>query len=318
MTLKITGTGKGIPQKSVSNDELSKFLDTSDEWITTRTGIKSRHICTHETLTDLCAEAAMQAIGKAGISTCEVDLIICSTIAGDFRTPSLACCVAERIGASCPAFDINAACTGFIYSLEVASSLLASGKYGSILIICAEKMSAHLDWTQRDTCVLFGDGASACVVANGNALRYLNIRATPDVSMLYAANGVGNSPYDTTGARKGYVKMRGQDVFRFAVNAAETEISGAMAALGITAEQIDTIILHQANKRIIEATIAKLGQPKERFPMNIDRYGNISSVSIPLMLHDMLECGMIKRGETLFMAAFGAGLTAGSCVMVWE
>jgi 3-oxoacyl-[acyl-carrier-protein] synthase-3 len=316
MRLKIIGTGKGIPNKCVSNDEIAGFLDTSDEWIVSRTGIKSRHICTDETLTDLSAVAAQQAIEKARLTVNDIDLIICSTIGGDYVTPSLSCCVSERIGAKCSAFDMNAACTGFIYALEMASLYLS--KYKNILIISAEMMSKHADWNDRSTCVLFGDGAAACVVTDGNALKYISLSASPNKSILHLVSGTGNNPFITNKASSGFLYMHGQEVFKFAVNVIETELKQALRTLALLPEQIDWFILHQANKRIIDSARMKLKQPKEKFPVNIDKYGNLSSASIPLLLFEMLEDNAIKPGDTLFMSAFGAGLTAGSCVMVWE
>ncbi|MDR0490198.1 MAG: ketoacyl-ACP synthase III [Oscillospiraceae bacterium] len=318
MGLKIIGTGKGIPETRISNDDLAAFLETDDEWIVSRTGIKNRHVCTHETLTDLSVKAAMQAIEKSGLAPDDIELIICATIGGDFRTPALACCVLERIGAKCPAFDINAACAGFIYSLEVASGFLDAGKAKNVLIVCAEMMSMHMDWNDRNTCVLFGDGASACVVAGGNALRFSRLSAIADVSVLNLPSGTGNSPFIDNKRENGFLRMQGQEVFRFAVCVVESEIKQALGALNISEQQIDWFILHQANKRIIESVRMKLLQPEMKFPINIDRYGNVSSASIPLLLDEMLEEGKIKNGDTLFMTAFGAGLTVGTCVMVWE
>jgi len=317
MSLKIIGLGKGIPEKSVSNDELSGFIDTNDEWIVSRTGIKSRHVCTDESLTDLSAAAAAQAIEKAGLTAAGIDLVICTTISGDFRTPSLACCVSERIGTKCPAFDINAACTGFIYALDVASLYLSSGKMNNILIICAEMMSKHMDWNDRGTCVLFGDGASACVVSSGNALKYINLTASGNSGMINISSGTGNSPFmENSGFQ--YLHMEGQEVFKFAVNIVESELNQALSTLGMSAGKIDRFVLHQANKRIIDSIKNKLRQPEEKFPVNIERYGNLSSASLPLLLFEMQENGEIKPGNTLFLSAFGAGMTAGSCVIVWE
>ena len=318
MSLKIAGLGKGIPKRRVTNDELSDFLDTSDEWIVTRTGIKSRHVCTDENLTGLASDAALQAIENSGLSSGDIDLIMCSTIGGDFRTPSLACCVAERLGAECPAFDINAACSGFIYALEIASGFLAAGKAENILIVCAEMMSTQMDWNDRNTCVLFGDGAAACVAVKGSALKYVDLFATANTSVLNLPTGTGNSPWAATKRENGFLHMNGQEVFKFAVGIIESGIKKALGALKMPLEQIDLFLLHQANKRIIDFARTKLRQPEEKFPVNIDKYGNLSSVSIPLMLLDMLEDGAIKPGDTLFMSAFGAGLTAGSCIMVWE
>ncbi|MCL1851701.1 MAG: ketoacyl-ACP synthase III [Peptococcaceae bacterium] len=318
MSLKIVGTGKGIPARSVTNQELSDFLDTSDEWIVSRTGIKSRNICSHETLSDLSAAAARQALEKSHLLANEIDLIICSTIEGDFRTPSLACCLSHDLGTMCPAFDVNAGCTGFIYALEVASSFLAAKKANNILIVCAEMMSTHMDWTDRNTCVLFGDGAAACVVTNGNALKYLDLSVTANPAVLNIPSGTGNNPFVSKPRENGFVNMRGQDVFKFAVGAVETGLKQALHALNVSTEQIDLFLLHQANKRIVDSIRTKLQQPEEKFPINIERYGNLSSASIPLLLFELLEENKIKSGDTLFMSAFGAGLTTGNCVMVWE
>jgi 3-oxoacyl-[acyl-carrier-protein] synthase-3 len=318
MSLKIIGVGKGLPERRVTNDELAGFLDTSDEWITSRTGIKTRYVSTHETMTDLAAAAALQAVGSAGMSPEDIDLLICSTIGGDYRTPSLACCVSERIGAHCPAFDINAACAGFIYAIDVAAGFIAAGRAERVLIVCAEMMSHHVDWGDRNTCVLFGDGAAACLVASGNALRYIHLSTAPDTSMLHLPSGNGNSPFAASRKEAGFFHMQGQEVFKFAVNVVEAELKRALDALAMPPEQIDWFVLHQANKRIIDFVRAKLGQSEERFPTNIERYGNISSASIPLLLAEMLEGGRIMPGDALFMSAFGAGLTAGSCVFVWE
>ena len=318
MSLKIIGSGKGIPERYVANGELSNFLDTGDDWIVSRTGIHGRYLCTGETLTDLSSAAAIQALDNANMNSGGIDLIICSTIGGDFRTPSLACCVSERIGAKCPAFDLNAACTGFIYALDVASCFLSAGKAKNILIVCAEMMSKHIDWNDRNTCVLFGDGAAACVVTNGGALRYIDISASADTSIMYLPSITGNSPFYSREKDSGYLRMQGQEVFKFAVGTVDAELKRALHALDMSLGQIDWFILHQANKRIIDSVRTKLGQPEEKFPINIQRYGNLSSVSIPLLLHEMIGDGRVKAGDTLFMTAFGAGMAVGSCVMIWE
>jgi len=316
--LKIIGMGKGIPSLSVSNDDLSAFLDTNDEWIRQRTGIESRFICTDETLTDLSVCAAGEAIKNAKLTADDIDLIICTTIMGEYRTPSLACCVAERIGAVCPAFDVNAACAGFVYALGTAEGFLSSGRYRNILIICAEMMSSHADFTDRNTCVLFGDGAAACVVTEGNALRYVNLKCIPNIEVLNLPVGNGNNPFAAVKKESGYLFMKGKEVFKFAVNIVEQEAMTAFEKLGISPADVDYYILHQANKRIIDSARNKLGLEESRFPVNINRYGNISSASIPILLCEMVEDGRIKKGDTLFVSAFGAGLTAGSVVLVWE
>lgn len=318
MNLKIAGIGKCLPKKCVSNEDLTSFLDTNDEWIVSRTGVQTRYICTDESMTDLSAAAALQALQNAGITASDVDLIIGSTLAGDFRTPSLACTVAERIGAQCTAFDLNGACAGFIYSLEAASLYLNSDKYERILIVCCEMMSKHVDWTDRNTCILFGDGAAACLVTKGDAIKYIHTMTSPTTKPLQLPTGRGNNPFKTKKNPDEFLYMAGQDVFRFAVGTVESEMSKALELLDMKPEDIDYYVLHQANKRIINAARNKVKQPEEKFPVNVHRYGNMSSVTIPLLLLEMLEEGKLKTGHTLFMAAFGAGLTFGSCVMVWE
>jgi len=318
VSLKIIGMGKGIPERCVTNDDLAGFLDTDDEWIVTRTGIKTRYVCTYETLTDLSVTAAKQALDKANLAASDISLIICATLGGDYRTPSHACTVAEQLGTTCPAFDINAACTGFVYALDIASAYLEAGKAKNILIICAEMMSSQMDWNDRNTCILFGDGAAACVVTAGNALKYTSLSAIADTTILNLPVDTGNNPFIAEKRGKAYLQMQGQEVFKFAVGIVGKDVKHALETTGLSPEQIDYFILHQANKRIIDSIRVKLKQPEEKFPVNIDKYGNISSVSVPLLLSEMLDEGKINPSDTLFISAFGAGLTAGSCILVWE
>lgn len=317
MSFKIIGTGKALPKTSVSNHDVSKLVDTNDAWITSRTGIKSRRICTEESVTDLCEHAARAAIDKSKLKLSEIDMMIGSTICGDYLTPSLACSVAERLGISCPAFDLNAACSGFLYALHLADAYFSSNKANNILIICAEMMTKHVDWQDRSTCVLFGDGAGACVVTKGNALQYIHLTATGDTGILYLESGSGNSPFREEKPH-GFLRMRGQDVFKFAVSTVEMETKAALNHLQLTADDMDYFILHQANQRIIDSVRKRFDQPEEKFPTNIDRYGNISSATIPILLDEMLEAGKIQKGAKLLMSAFGAGLTTGTCVITWE
>jgi len=315
MSLKIIGMGHKLPRSNVSNDMLKKFVDTSDEWIIARTGIRERRICTDENITDLASAAAEQAVVNAGIDVSDIDLLIVATLGGDYRTPSLACCVTERIGACCAAFDINAACTGFVYALETASNYLTAGKAKNILIVCAERMSNLLDWSDRNTCILFGDGAAACVVKHGDMLKYSRLSVIPNTKSLYMPVSTDSSPFERNPQPTGFLHMQGQEVFRFAVNVVDNEFKRALTELSLTTEDFDYFILHQANKRIIDSARIKLKQPSEKFPINIGRYGNLSSVSVPLVLSEMQQDGKLKPGTRLFVAAFGAGLTAGSCVL---
>lgn len=317
MSLKIIGTGKALPSKKITNDDLAAFINTSDEWIVSKTGIKDRYVLTDESLTDLAEAAGRAALEKAGLKAGQVDLVICPTISGDFTTPSLACCVLQRLGVSCPAFDVNAACAGAIYALDIAAAYLNTGKANNILIIAAEMMSKHVDWNDRNTCVLFGDGAGACIVTKGDALKYISLTASGDIKPLHLKTGSGNSPFKSA-MNQEFLRMEGQEVFKFAVKSVEKEVNLALSAMNITARDIDYFILHQANKRIIDSVRTRLEQPEGKFPININKYGNMSAASILALLDEMLEDGKIKKGDMLLLSAFGAGMTTGTSVMIWE
>ncbi len=317
MSLKITGTGSCLPKKTVSNEELSKIVETSDKWIKERTGISKRQICVDETITDLAYMAAVEALESSGTKAEELKYIICSTIGSDHITPSLACAVGERLNLSCPAFDLNAACSGFIYSLDMADSLISTNKADKILIICAEKMSSYTDWTDRSTCVLFGDGAGACICEKGESLKYLYTETLCNTSILHLDAGNGNSPFSDNVPR-GYLKMDGKEVFKFAVTAFERHIEKAMNAINLNVSDIDIYLLHQANKRIIDFARTRLNQPDNKFPTNVEKFGNISSASIPILLDELVRNNLINKGNMLFLSAFGAGLTSGCCVLEWQ
>jgi 3-oxoacyl-[acyl-carrier-protein] synthase-3 len=215
--------------------------------------------------------------------------------------------------------DLNGACTGFLYALDTASCLIQAGRAKNVLIVCGEKMSAHVDWTDRRTCVLFGDGAAACVVSAGSMLRYMHLQTQPDLMAIHLNNAMGgNNPLARNRTERGFVSMDGQRVFKFAVSMIEQEVTRALAHLNLEAQDIDHYLIHQANRRILDFAVGRLNQPHEKFPMNIDRYGNISAVSIPLLMHEMIHAGTIQPGQMLLLCAFGAGLTAGSCVLRWE
>ncbi|MDR1689239.1 MAG: ketoacyl-ACP synthase III [Clostridiales bacterium] len=318
MGLKIVSTGIAVPEKTVTNNDIAQFLDTSDDWIVSKTGIKQRAVATRESLTDLAFKAAVSALKGADLAASDMDFIICSTILGDYTSPSLACAVSERLKTICPAFDINAACTGFIYALSMAQAYIDSGAAANILIISADMLSSLVDWTDRAVCVLFGDGAGACVVTRGNSLKYMKLAAYGDTSVIRQRNGTGNNPFSAHASKGEFMTMEGQEVFRFAVNAIEREVNSAFSALNITSSDINYFMLHQANKRIIDSARKRLSLPEEKFPVNIDKYGNTSSASIPILLNEMLEGGKIKKGDNLLLTAFGAGLTTGTCVLNWE
>ena len=321
MTIRIIGTGVGTPQRALSNDELAAVagLDTSDEWITSRTGIRQRYICQDETLADLATDAARGALSDSGATSEQVDYLICATIGGDTRTPSLACVVAERLGATCMAMDINVGCVGFLGALDIAANTIQSRRAKRVLIICAEKMSAHLDWSDRGTCVLFGDAAAACMVTSGRVLKYINLGSMPDSKVIsMRSDMVGCNPLAHSLEPASYVQMNGQQIFKYGVTIIEQEMRRTLDALQLTFSDIDLFLIHQANRRIIDFAIRRLEQPKSKFPIIIDRYGNTSAVSLPLMLHELRQDGRIHPGQRLFLCAYGSGLIYGSCVLEWE
>ena len=317
MNFQIIGTGSSHPACVKTNDDLAKLVDTSDEWITTRTGIRSRYISTGETLTDLSCDAAQKALENAGVTPKELDLIICSTIRGDYLTPSLACVVQQRLGATCPAFDLNAACSGFVYSLDVAAGFFSRGTVKKVLIISAEMMSKMVDWNDRATCVLFGDGAGAAVLAEGNHLLSCKLTAQGDTELLYIPHVNGNSPFYDWPDQHPFLFMNGQGVYKFAVAAMERDVLDVVRQAGITLDDVSYLLPHQANLRIIETGRKKLGLPPEKVLTNIDKHGNISSACIPTLLDEQNRKGTFHKGDILVLCAFGGGLTTGACVLKW-
>lgn len=315
--MRITGIGSSLPELTVINDELTSFLDTSDEWIRSRTGIQERRILSGETIEALAFAAAEQALADADLTSKDIDYILCCNTYSAWMTPGLGCIVGSMLGISVPSLDINGACAGFIYALEVAQALVSSDAYKRILIVCAESPSHMVNWTDRATCVLFGDAAAAVVVDGAGKDLDFVLGNAPGVDFLYAHNPVGNSPYYQNATQPNGVQMNGQEVYRFAVSTATRDLSTLMEVQGLTAEAIDYFLIHQANLRIVEAVRARFKQPKDKFPTNIERYGNTLSASIPLLMQELKTRGELERGQTLAMSAFGAGLTAGTCVMEW-
>lgn len=313
------GTGSAVPRKVVTNDELGKMMDTSDEWIRTRTGINNRHVLSGETLRELCADAAHSALENAAISAEELDLIICATVSADYLTPSASCLIQKDIGAKCPAFDINAACSGFIYAIDVAQSFFLAGKVKKVLIVAAEAMSRLVDWNDRSTCVLFGDGAGAVVLSEGNDLLSVTTSACGNDKDLWIPRIGGASPFDKHESRKdSEVYMNGQEVFKFAVLALEQNLRKVMEMANLSSDKIDYVFPHQANLRIISAAIEKLKMPAEKFIVTIGEYGNTSSSSIPIALDQENRNNRLKKGDILAMAAFGGGMTTGACIIRWQ
>lgn len=323
MNIQICGTGSALPKLRVTNDDLSRIMDTSDEWIKTRTGIRARHIATEETTLGLSVEAAEKAIKEAGIVPEELDLIIAATVSADHVLPSLACEVQSELGAvNAVAFDIGAACSGFLFALSTAQAYIASGRYRNALLIGAEVLSKMMDWNDRSTCVLFGDGAGAAVVkADENGFCHVVQGSDGARGMVLSCkNRPVRNPFVKFEGQEdtlSYVSMNGQEVYKFAVRTVPASIHQVLEEAGLNADDISLFVLHQANLRIIEAVAKRLGQPMEKFPVNLTECGNISAASVPILLDKINRRGMMKKGDKIVLAGFGAGLTWGSAVLTW-
>jgi 3-oxoacyl-[acyl-carrier-protein] synthase-3 len=314
--MKILATGSAVPERVVTNDDLAAFLDTSDQWIRTRTGICQRRVADRP-LEFLAAQAAQNALEASGLQAGQLDLILCSNVLSRYVAPGLGCIVAGLIGAQCPCLDINGACAGFLYALELAQAQLQTGRYQRVLIVCAEEPSSAVDWTDRATCVLFGDAAAAAIVTgDGEPARFL-MRAQANREVLYALRDAGNCPYEKENPQAQPLWMNGQEVYKFAVHAAAQDIRALCQGQKIVPEAVNWFLLHQANARILEAVRMRLAQPQEKFPSNIDRYGNTSSAGLPLLIDELNRAGTLRRGDLVAMSAFGAGLTTGACLMRW-
>lgn len=318
MSFSILSTGSALPKRVVTNKDLSSFVDTDNEWILSRTGIASRHMCTEETLTELAADAAQKALEGAGVSPHELDLIICATISSDYITPSLGCMVQKSLGAACPAFDVNAACSGFIYALDVADGFFVRKKAKKILVVAAEAISRFLSAEDRSTCVLFGDGAGAVVLGEGNSMLATTLVAKGDETVLNVPGIKSTLPIIPKSDEKPLVSMNGQEVFKFAVNAMCKQLKTTIADAGLTESDINWVLPHQANMRIIDFAKSKLSIPAERYCVNIDHVGNTSAACIAILLDEMNRQHRFKRGDLLAMCAFGAGLTSASAVLRWD
>ena len=316
--MRILGTGSALPAHTLTNDDLSKFLDTSDEWIRTHTGIRSRQVITDETLLQLAARAANAALENAGLVAADIDYILASSVLPDTITPSLGCLLQAEIGANCPALDVNAACAGFLYALDLADALTSSGKANRVLVVCAEGMTRMVDWTDRSTCVLFGDGAGAAVVDGGEGgLMATLLTSQGDVTHLNMYPDPGNSPFATCRVPARALHMDGPEIYKFAVSHSVSDLRAVCEKAGVALNDIDHFLLHQANKRIIDAARVRLKQPIEKFPMNVEVRGNTSSASVPILLDEVNRAGRLHAGDKLAMSAFGAGLTTGACVLTW-
>ena len=315
--MRIIGTGSAHPKRTLTNDDLSQMMDTSDAWIRERTGICTRQIITDEELDELAAEAAQKALDDAGITASELDYIICSNVVNEYVTPSIASIVEGKIGALCPCVDLNAACTGFIYAMDYAEALLQSGRATNILVMAAEEPTRMVDWSDRSTCVLFGDGAGAAVLTPGDNIMSARLSAASATDKLWQYRKLQPTPYVTKEEVDTPLQMKGQEVFKFAVTAASDDITKALGDANVTPDEVDHYLLHQANIRIINAIQNYLRQPAEKFPTNVEDHGNSSSACCPILLDECNRKGLLKEGDIIAMSAFGAGFVSGAIVFKW-
>ncbi|MDE2406620.1 MAG: ketoacyl-ACP synthase III [Xanthomonadaceae bacterium] len=318
---RIAGTGSYLPQQVLSNDDLVKRgVETSDEWITSRTGIRQRHIAAEGELTsDLALQASLRALEAAGVAAEDIDLIVVGTTTPDLIFPSTATILQHKLGvAGCMAFDVNAACSGFIYALTVADKFIRSGAAGTVLVVGAETLTRMLDWNDRNTCVLFGDGAGAVVLKADHETGILSTH-------MHADGGKKDLLWNPVGVSAGFkvdehnagvrVQMAGNDVFKYAVKALDSVVDEALVANGLDKSALDWLVPHQANLRIIEATARRLDMPMERVIVTVDRHGNTSSGSVPLALDEAVRSGKVQHGQLLLLEAFGGGFAWGSVLL---
>ena len=308
MTGKICGTGAYIPEKILDNEALSKLVDTSDEWIRSRTGIRRRHIAGEkETVAFMAGEAAKAALQNAKVNGSAVELILAATMSAEEAMPGVAARVQQTIGAKGAAsFDINSACTGFLAALNTAQTYIEAGIYKTVLVVGAEKLSSLVDWNDRISCILFGDGAGAVV-----------LKADPEGLYVQVSHSEGEKGQALTAPKNGFLQMDGRAVFEFAVSRVPEVIREVLKKAGIEKEEVDFYLLHQANRRIISAAVKRLGLEEERFPMNMEEYGNTSAASIPILLYEENRRGKLKKDSLLVLSGFGGGLTYGASLLRW-
>lgn len=321
----ITGIGRYVPKRVMTNVELQQLVDTSDEWIVSRTGIRERRIAEPEEATsDLAFEASKEALEDAGVSREEIDLIIVGTATPDMLFPATACILQDRLGAmQAGAFDVSAACTSWAYAAAVAHGYISSGQADTVLVVGSETLSKIINWKDRNTSVLFGDSAGAVVMRACEPGRgFLSFHLGSDgsgASLIALPAGGSRMPasYETVERQQHFLTMNGREVFRFAVRCIPRAIEEAVKRAGLSIEDVDWFIPHQANIRIIDAAAERLQQPKEKFFVNVERYGNTSSASVPVALYEAVRSGQIKEGDVVVMVAFGGGLTWASCAIRW-
>lgn len=321
MRTKIIGTGSYVPSRVVTNDDLAEIVETSDEWIRTRTGIVKRHISEGEGTTQMAAQAAKKALNDANVEPEEIDVIIAATSTPDYCFPSAACEVQGILGAvNAVGFDVSAACSGFIFALSTADAMISTGMYKTALIIGVDNLSKVVDWSDRSTCVLFGDGAGAVVVRSSEECGVIRTEIGSDgtkASVLACESRTMENFLTGMKPEPGYITMEGQEVFKFAVKKVPECVQNLLKNSRANMEDVKYLILHQANYRICESIAKRLKIDMDRIPMNIERYGNTSGASIPILLDELNHEGRLNKGDKLILAGFGAGLTWGAALLEW-
>ncbi|MBO5254714.1 MAG: ketoacyl-ACP synthase III [Opitutales bacterium] len=323
----IAGTGSYVPSKIVTNEDIAKIVDTSDEWIYERSGIRRRHFSENESASDMAVKAAKNAIEDAGINVQDIDLVIVTTVTPDMMFPSTACLLQAKLGIrnNIPCFDLEAACTGFVYGMEVATSMMQSGKYKNALVVSTERLSPILNWEDRTTCFLFGDGSGAAILSYGvnqgegiigNVLGADG--SSTAVLKLPAGGSLLPTSAQTVADKLHFIQMNGKEVFKNAVRIMEEKALDVLDMCDVSPDEISLLIPHQANIRIIETVAKRIKIPREKVYVNIEEYGNTSSASIPIALNEALKAGRIKSGDYVLLVAFGAGLTWGATLIKWQ
>ena len=322
LSFRISGTGSCVPDKVVKNDDLAAIVDTSDEWIRSRTGIEERRVMGEEdSLLVMGTQAVNHALIDAGVNSQQIDLLICCSLQGDYVSPSLSCLIGGEIGIreDCITLDINMGCCGFIYDMNVAKAYFSAGFVKTAVLVSAESLTRLIDWTDRATCVLFGDASAAVVLQKGdNEIEFdMKVNGKKGAEFLNVTRSGDNCPYHSYKAEANILHMNGQEIYKFAVSSIVDRIQKLLLKCNLAHNQISKYLFHQANMRIINAAISRTKESAEKFPHNIERYGNTSSASIPLLLDELNKAGKLQRGERLMMCAFGAGLASAACVLIW-
>jgi len=316
--MKIIGTGSALPEKEVTNAMLAGFLETSDEWITTRTGIRTRRLLSHETLRDLALKASQKALASSGLRPEDIDYLICSNVANSYVSPSLGSILIGKLGMKCPTFDMNGACAGLVYCLDIADAFIKTGKARNILLVAAEQPSRFASWHDRSTCVLFGDGAAAMVLTEGEGFRDFRVTGEAHTDVMYYKRSLEPTPFDRVEEKTMPLVMEGREVFRIAVESCIRDVDTLLERNGMKGDDIDLYLLHQANLRIISCIREHLEQPVEKFPTNIQKYGNTSSASVGILIDELAREGKLKEGMKLMLSTFGGGFVTAAALLDWS